>query len=253
MVVRNIDKMAKDGLDALTAYATNPSPTTVMALCGAKLAKNTRLYKAVDRLGGVLERSAPKGRDLEAAVRSMFADRGRSLDARGAELLVQSAGKDLQRLSVEIDKIVIFVGDRTSITCADIEEVVVRTAEASVFEFAEALADRECARALTLLDRLLADGGSTVLGVHAIALRTMRDLIAARSLLDRGLGSASELARALGRPEWQLRRLPRQARMFRSDELVGLLKAAALAEAEMKTNRDARLALERWVVRVCGT
>jgi DNA polymerase-3 subunit delta len=194
---------------------------------------------------------APKGRDLITSVRSMFGDRGRSLDMAGAELLVQSAGKDLQRISVEIDKVVAYAGERTELTRDDIASVVAATAETSVFEFADAVAERDCVRALNLLEGLLRDGGSTVLSVHFIAMRTLRDLIAARSLLDRGQGSLADLSRALGRPDWQLKRLPKQARGFRSDELVALLKAAAKAEAEMKTSRDARLALERWVVLAC--
>ena len=79
-----------------------------------------------------------------------------------------------------------------------------------------------------------------------------RDVIAAGALLDRGSLSVGELARTLGRPDWQVRNLPRQARSFTSDELVGLLRAAAAAEAEMKTSRDARLVFERWIVKVCG-
>lgn len=251
VIVRNIEKMGKDGLEAITAYAADPSPTTVLALSGAKMAKNTRLYKAVDRLGGVVERTAPKGRDLVASVRSMFSDRGRTLDLAGAELLVQSVGKDLQRISVEIDKVVAYAGDRTELTRADIDAIVATTAETSVFEFADALADRDCVRALNLLDGLLRDGGSTVLSVHFMAMRTLRDLIAARSLIDRGRPSLGDLSKALGRPDWQLKRLPKQAQGFRPEELVALLKAAAKAEAEMKTSRDARLALERWVVLAC--
>lgn len=252
VMVRNIEKLNKDGLDALAQYAADPSETTVLALAGEKLAKNTRLFKAVDKAGGVLERSAPKGRELIASVRSMFADRGRTLDVAGAELLVQSVGKDLQRISVEIDKTVAYAGERTSITREDIDQIVASTAETSVFEFTEALGDRDCRRALTLLNGLLRDGGSTELGVHVMAVRTVRELITARSLLDRGQGSAAELGRALGRQEWQIKKLPRQARAFRSEELTALLKSAAKTEAEMKRSRNPRLALERWVVQVCG-
>ena len=89
-------------------------------------------------------------------------------------------------------------------------------------------------------------------GLHALALRQIRDLIAARALVDRGDGSVGELAAALGRPDWQLRNLPRQARGFTSEELVDILRAAAEGEAQMKTSRDPRLVFERWIVKVCG-
>ena len=41
------DKLKKPDAEALVAYLASPSPTTVLALEAEKLAKNTRLYKAV--------------------------------------------------------------------------------------------------------------------------------------------------------------------------------------------------------------
>lgn len=252
VLLRNVDKMSKDDIDALTEYAADPSPTTVLGMTAQKMAKNTRLYKAVDKLGGVLERTLPKGKELVSVVRGLFGDRGRTLDYEGAELLLQHVGKDLQRMTVERDKLIAYAGERTALTRADVEEVVAATAETSVFEFIDALGDRDCVRALTLLDGLLREGGSTVLSVHYMALRQIRDLITASSLRERGQSSVDDLARTLGRPDWQVKRLPRQAGNFLAGELVELLGAAAQAEQEMKTSREDRLALERWVVKVCG-
>ncbi len=120
-----------------------------------------------------------------------------------------------------------------------------------MFELGTALGNRDCAAALRLLNRLVGDGES-VFGLHALALRQIRDLLSARALIDRGQDSQDELARALGRPSWQMRNLAGQARRFSAGELVALLQAAAASEAEMKTSRDPRLAFERWIVKVCG-
>ncbi|NTU72548.1 MAG: DNA polymerase III subunit delta, partial [Coriobacteriia bacterium] len=251
VMVRNVEKLSKDAADAITAYAADPAPSCVLALSGAKLAKNTRLYKAVDKLGGVLERKTPKGAEFVRGVVSLAADRGKSMSLDVAEEFVAATGEDLRKVSAEIDKLIAYIGERDTITRVDIEAVVANTAKAKVWDFAEALADRDCRRALKLSSTLIGDGES-VFGLHAVAMRSLRDLMAARALADRGQGSAADLARALGRPDWQLKRLPRQARAFTGEELVDLLRAAADAEREMKTSRDARLALERWIVKVCG-
>lgn len=251
VIVKNAEKLAKEASDALVAYATDPAPTCVLALSAAKLAKNTRLYKAVDKLGGVVERKQPKGAQFLRGVVSLAEDRGKRLSAEGAEAFVAATGEDLQRVSAELDKLVAYIGDRPEITREDIESVVAGTAKTKVWEFAEAIADRDCRRSLLLASTLL-DDGESVFGLHAMAVRTVRDLIAARSMLDRGQGSAAQLSGVLGRPEWQLRRLPRQARAFGPGELVELLRAAAAGEAQMKTSQDARLVFERWIVKMCG-
>jgi DNA polymerase-3 subunit delta len=251
VIVNNVDRLPKEGAETLVAYASDPSPTCVLALVAPKLARNTRLYKAVDRLGGVVQRKAPKGGEFVRGVVGLASDRGKRMSTETAQTLVSASGEDLRRVSAELDKLVAFVGDREEIGRADVEQVVANAAKAKSWEFGEALADRDCRRALSLASSILGEGES-VFALHATALRTVRDLLAARALIDRGDTSTDALARTLGKQEWQVRKLPRQARAFDSRELVDLLRDAAAGEAEMKTSRDARLVLERWIVRVCG-
>jgi DNA polymerase III subunit delta len=251
VVVKNVDKMNAEGWNTLAAYVGNPSPSTILVLVATKLAKNTRLYKAVDKMGGASEYKAPNKAEYPREVQKLFADRGKTISLDAAELLVDAVGFDLRRLSVEADKTVAFVGAHAEVTRSDIEQVASTTAPTSVFEFPDALANRDCRKALRLLSDLLGDGES-VYALHALSLRTLRDLIAARTVIERGSGSLGEIAKAVGRPDWQVKNLPRQARGFTSQELVDALRAAAESEAKMKTSRDPRLVFERWIVKVCG-
>jgi len=251
VIVNGVEKLSKDATETLVAYAANPSPTCVLALSAHKLAKNTRLYKAVDRLGGVLERKAPRGAEFVRGVISLASDRHKRMSADAAQALVSATGEDLRLVSIELDKLVAYVDEAEEITREDVEKVVANAAKAKSWEFGEALADRDCRRALVLAASILREGES-LFALHATALRTVRELITARALIDRGETSGEALARRLGKQEWQIRRLPRQARAFDSDELIDLLRAAAAGEAQMKTSRDARLVFERWIVKVCG-
>lgn len=254
VLVRGVDKYDKESMETLTAYVAHPAETTVLAMTAAKMAKNLRLYKAVDAAGGIVERKAPNARELPGRVRELFADRGREIGLDGAEALITAAGTDLVRLSAEIDKIASFVGDRTQITRADIAEVVATTAPASIFDFTGAIADKDAAAALRVVANLV-DDGQSVHGLHAMAVRTIRELITTRSLIDRGQGNAGAVVEALklfGR-DWLARKLLTQARNFSADQLVEALRGAAEAEAQMKTSRaEPRLVLERWIVKTCS-
>lgn len=253
VIVRNADKLAKEGLDRLAAYAEDPAPFTALVLSGEKFAKNTKLYKAVERLAGrgfIKELAKPTKSDYPRRVIEMFDARGKRIDRESAELLVSSVGFDLRRLSVEVGKAVNYVGDRAQVTREDIAEVAATTAPTSVFEFLDALAARDCRLSLRLLADLLGEGES-IFGIHAMSLRQLRDLMASRALLDRGDASVAEGMRVLGRPDWQVKRAFKQAKSFTSAELVALIQTAAKAEQEMKTSRDARLAFERFIVKFC--
>ncbi|MDH4139356.1 MAG: DNA polymerase III subunit delta [Coriobacteriia bacterium] len=250
VVVRDVDRMAADELKLLAAYAGNPNPTTTLVLVAAKLARNSRLYKAVAALEGVAEYKAPSKRDYPKVVVEMFAEHGKRAGYDAAEVLVRAVGYDLQRLSTEVEKVVAFTGDEATLSRAEVEQVMSTTAPTSVWDFLDALGSRDAKEAMRLLSNLVSEG-ETVYAILPRATARLRELISTRALMDRGEGSVASLARALGRPEWQVRALPRQAERFTHRELADALRSAARADGEMKTSRDPRLAFERWVLSIC--
>ncbi|MDO8987844.1 MAG: DNA polymerase III subunit delta [Coriobacteriia bacterium] len=253
VVLRHADKMNATDLGALAQYAADPNPTTALVLVAQKMAKNLKIYKAIDALGGVAEYKAPAKRDYPRTVVDMFASRGKSIGMDGAEVLVRGVGYDLRRISIEMDKILAFTGEREKLSRADVEEVMSATAPASVFDLLDALGSRDCRAALVQLNALLG-GGESIYGVHSMALRHIRQLLQARALLDRVDGSRSPeaLAKAIGMSPWQAKNIMRQAKRFTAEELVNALRNAAAGEAQMKTSRDPRLVFERWLIAVCG-
>jgi DNA polymerase-3 subunit delta len=253
VIVRKADRMSTADLGLLADYATDPNPETTLVLVATKIAKNMRVYKAIDALGGAAEYKAPTKREYPRTVVGMFAARERKIGIDAAEVLVRAIGYDLRRLSIEIDKVIAFSGDRQVLSRDDVEQVMSTTAPTSIFDFLDALGSRECRDALRLLAALLADGES-VHGVHAMSLRHVRNLLSVRALQGRPgeTMSSSAIAAQMGVQEWQTRNLIRQAGRFSTGELVDGLRSAAAGEADMKTSRDPRLVFERWVVSLCG-
>ena len=253
VILRKADRMTADALGVLADYAADPNPETTLVLVASKIAKNMRIFKAVDALGGVAEYKAPAKREYARTVVGMFAERDKKVGLDAAEVLVRAVGYDLRRLSVEIEKVISFTGDETTLSRDEIEQVMSTTAPTSVFDFLDALGSRDCRGAMRLLSALL-DEGESVHGVHAMSVRHIRSLLSARALLQRDDdGSPTALiSREVGVREWQARNLATQARRFDSAELVGALVSAAKSETKMKTSRNPRLAFEIWVLEVCG-
>jgi DNA polymerase-3 subunit delta len=250
VIVRDADKMSADELGLLAAYAADPAQSACLVLAATSIARNMKIYKAIDALGGVSEYAAPKKTELPGWVIALFKTKGRVLSRDGADALARAVGSDLRRLESEADKIIAFAGEKTSLERDDVEAVVTESAPTSIFEFLDALGARDAAVALAKLDGLL-DGGDTLLGIHAMTLRHVRSLLGVISLRERGT-SSSEAVRTLRLKDWQYRNLARQAERFRPEELSAALRAAAEAEARMKTSQgDPRLVFERFVVGVC--
>lgn len=251
VIVRDVDKFSKDAHEALIRYAEDPAATTVLVLVSGKMPKTARLFKAMDKLGAASEYAAPGKSEYPREVIALFADQGKTVSWDAAELLVGMVGYDLRRVSVEVAKASAFAGERNEVTRADIEQVVAASAPTSVFELLDSLGDRDARSSLRHLDLLLENGESPY-SIHSMLVWRVRDLIAARATMNRGQRSPAALAKVIGRPEWQARRLMRQADAFRPEELTLGLRGAAKAEAEMKTSRDARLVLERLILEICA-
>lgn len=250
VVVRDVDKMDAASLERISQYAKDPAPYTCLVLIATKLAKNTKLYKAVAANGVAFEYAAPKRSEYASEVVRLLKDRGKRIGLPAAQRLVDVVGRDLRRLDSEADKLAAFVDSAGQVTEKDVVAVAAASGDPSVFELTDAVGDRDTARALRLLQRLLAS--ETPYGVHAMLARHMRALVGARALAARGM-SADAMAPEIGMPPWQARTAARQAQRYTPEELSAALRGLAAAEEEMKTSpTDVGLVIERWIVATAG-
>ena len=51
VILEGCDRLSKDVSEPLIEYLNNSSPTTVCMVVAERLAKNTRLYKAISKIG----------------------------------------------------------------------------------------------------------------------------------------------------------------------------------------------------------
>lgn len=251
VIVRDVDKMDSAALETLAGYAKDPAPFTCLVLVATKIAKNSKLYKAVAATGVVYEYAAPKRTEYAGEVAKLFREHGKRIPMRAAEALVEAVGRDLRRLDAEVGKVVAYVGAAEEVTIEDVSAVASDSATTSIFELLDAIGGRDVAAALRLLRRILADGESP-LGVQAMIVRHVRALVGARALSDRRM-SPDSIAPELGMAPWQARNAVRQAANFTPAELAEALCGLAASEEEMKTSpTDAGLVIERWIVSVAG-
>ncbi|MDR1775734.1 MAG: DNA polymerase III subunit delta [Actinomycetes bacterium] len=262
IVVNNLQAFSADQMEILAGYVAEPNPTTILVLIGEKLLKTSKLYKAAQATGYVMERQTPKANELPGLLRSMFQAAGLTADDTVARAVINLVGNDLVALSVATEKLKAFCGDRTQVTRDDVAQVIGATVEVRAWEFTNAVAERACNDALGLLYAMFEqnDREEAVLAmVRALTAQKIRELLCARALLDRGCANASELnarmkllaAKPKNIPDWLARKTFTQAERYSAAELRDAL--VSLAEVErQKTSRPelGRLAFERWVLEV---
>ncbi len=247
VILRPCDRLPKAMSEMLVDYLKNPSSTTVLLLVAEKLAKNTRLYKAVAKIDKkAIVECAPKKRwELPQQVRSMATAHGKAITQGGAEELVSRVGESTRMLDNELKKLASMV-EGGEITQADVERFVVRTAEPRPWDFLDAVSARNLPKALSLL-RMMPQRQEIML--YSLLTTRIRELIYAKALDARGEGST--LARALGLQSWQVKNHLRWARGFKMSELLGTLESAVDVELALKGSQTSDVALIRWVTQIC--
>lgn len=246
VILTGCDRLAKAVSEPLVSYLQNPSPTTVCLLVADKLARNTRLYKAVAKLGkkSVVNCAPKKAWELPGQVVAMARSYGKAMPVPAAEELVDRAGENTRLIDNELRRLAQQVPG-PAIGVDDVRRLVVRTAEAKPWGLLDALAARDLPRALELLE--LQPKGTEV-RLYALLVGRVRELIVAKSLDARGAGR--ELAGYLKVQDWQVKNHLTWARRYSMAELTGALDAAADLELALKGSRDSALALRLWIVSV---
>lgn len=244
VILTNCDKLPKAMSEPLVEYFANPSPTTVCLVVATTLAKNTRLYKAIKKLGdkAIIDCAPKKTWEMPPQVVKMAAAHGKAMGLPAAEALVARSGENTRMLDNELKKLASMVTG-SEITLADIERHVMRTAEVKPWEFLNAVAARDLVRSLELLK--LQPAKSEV-RLWSLLVTRLRELIIAKSLDTRGQGS--QLATTLGVQGWQVKNHLSWARRWRMDELLEALSQAIEVELALKGLRDSELALRMWVI-----
>ena len=77
------------------------------------------------------------------------------LDTDAARELVDSLGGDMMMVANELEKLVLFVGEKKRITLGDVETMVLAAKQRSFYELTDAISARDRARALAVLDAIL--------------------------------------------------------------------------------------------------
>lgn len=248
VVIRHAEKLRKQAQEAFITYLQAPNDAAVIALVAEKLAKNTRLYKAIAKIDrkAVVDCSPRSARELPAQVRQFAASKGVSITQTAAEELIALIGDSTVHLNGEIEKMAIALGQGAVIDVAEVQTYVARVVEPKPWHLSDALAARDARSCALLMARM---DSQSPFGLLTLCVNRIRELLVAKDMQTQ---NQRELASALGRPDWQVKNHFRWANGFTQRELESALIDAAKCDAAMKTGTDQQQAFERWVLGVCA-
>jgi DNA polymerase-3 subunit delta len=179
-------------------------------------------------------------------------------DPDAARELTDALGADMMLIAGELEKLLLYVGEKQRITLGDVETMVLAAKQRSLYELTDAISAKDKHRALLLLQGLLnaSDGGEdSAIGHLYMLARTFRQMLV---ILEKNVRDSRAIWQAL----WQGFRMPpfaaedliRQARRYKSrHELNRAIRLIARADLELRSSPpDKRLVLERLVLELAS-
>jgi DNA polymerase III subunit delta len=178
-----------------------------LLLTALQVDRRTRLFKRLEELGAVLhlalerDRSGKISREgLSEFVGQRLRQAGKNLDPQAREMILARAGDDLRGLQQELEKLILFVGDRATVRVEDVDLMVADRGEGWIFDLTRALGERDAGAALSQLARLIAQGEHPLKILGTVAAEVRR-LLSARQLLAGDL--AKIWRRGMSYPQFQ--------------------------------------------------
>jgi DNA polymerase-3 subunit delta len=140
-------------IDKLDPYIENPLKSTVFVVSYKEktLDKRTKLYKTIKKDGEVFTSEKVKEYKMVEWVTDYMQQQGLVMGQKAIILLVDFVGNDLSRLTNEIEKITVNLGDRKTITEDDVEKYVGVSKEYNAFELQSAMSKKDLAKAIRII------------------------------------------------------------------------------------------------------
>jgi DNA polymerase III subunit delta len=127
-------------------------------ISAGKVDKRRAFYKTIDKLGRVenFEGWSAEDRDwadlAESEASKQIRAGGKSIADEALGKLVANVGPNRRALHSEIEKLLLYTGDRAHISAKDVDAIVTRNKQARAFALADALGERDLKAVLQALD-----------------------------------------------------------------------------------------------------
>lgn len=246
VLVTETDKMPDPSQDDLLDSLKHISPRGMLILAAEELDRRKRFYKTLRDKACVAEFPRLKGAALKRWAAAFFQREGRRISPAAIEQIVDLAGPDLQRLAMELEKMLLYAGNEKNIPDSVVDEIAQGSRQRSIFEFLDAVSARDRAGALKLLANLLETGEPPLRILHMIA-RHGRQLLIAKEGLLQGI-DPGKIASAAQIPAFILDKFIRQARAADAARIRLLFVRLAEMDRQFKSSiGDERTLLEKWI------
>lgn len=142
-------------MEPIEAYLQKPLTSTILVFChkNGALDRRKRLVGVIDKVGVLYESKKLKERDLPAFIENYLREKGVGIDDKSNHLIAESIGSDLNRLTSELDKLIISLPENDRrVTPQIVEDQIGVSKDFNGFELRDAIVYKNVFKANQIID-----------------------------------------------------------------------------------------------------
>lgn len=223
VILKELSKITEQDKQKIINYSKSPSPFSVLAIID-----NNKNFLALQAI--LIDCKSLNYVELSKLVQEKFAERSATIDSEAIKVLIENSSYNLTKINSEIDKLVVYADGKT-ITKQDIENLVSKSDDYTIFELSDALSKKQAERAVKLLELMLANLEPSMI-LSLLAGHYRRLFHAKISTL-----SNQELAKLLGVKEFAITKAKEQVSNFTAVNLKKIVELILNTEYLIKSGQ----------------
>ncbi|QOD61604.1 DNA polymerase III subunit delta [Polaribacter haliotis] len=153
LIVKEAQDLSRT-IEKLVSYAENPQPTTVLVINYKykKLDKRKKLHKVIAKSGLVFESKKMYENQVSDWIRRVLSGKKYQIEPKASLMLVEFLGTDLNKISNELDKLMLILPKETIISDKHIEENIGISKDFNNFELRKAVGEKNIVKANRIIN-----------------------------------------------------------------------------------------------------
>ena len=162
----------EEKLAAIEAYSKDPNPDAVLIFVADHISipadarrmdmtdreRYERIRETLGQYCAIVELARVEESEAVRWIGEYGSTREVKIDADAARELVDALGGDMMMVSNELEKLILYVGEKKRITLGDVETMVLAAKQRSLYELTDAISSKDRVRALQMLNAILSTG-----------------------------------------------------------------------------------------------
>ncbi|OGC35415.1 DNA polymerase III subunit delta [candidate division WOR-1 bacterium RIFOXYB2_FULL_48_7] len=246
-------KATADNQDGLIEIFNNMPGEVTVVFVSPQIDKRSKLFRLIASEGVVLEFKpfAPwQLTELSQWIAGEFTRQGKEVSGAVCLRLIEISGTGLRPLHGEIEKIVTYIGERKTVTEADIVALAA-PGEKNIFQLLDALRQKQLALAMSVFRNLL-NNKEDMFGITAMLAKQYRALLQIKSQPPQKTYNHLAIAQQIRENPYFIKKCLADLHRFTILELRQAMEKILIANKRLKSGRSQPLQLEILITELCG-